>query len=332
MNTFSLEPVDSVAITTLVDNVTDMLLLDEGPAKRPSMEAFVRGGVPARFLEGGQTGDPLRAEHGFSCLVTLVKSGRAIRVLLDAGLTPNGLVENMHRLDLSPHDIDIIVLSHGHWDHTTGMHGLVGELGRANLPVLIHPEFWSRRRVALPGREAVELPSTSRQALRGAGFEIAEQRQPSFILDGSLLVTGEVDRTTDFEQGFPFHEAYRQERWQPDPLILDDQALVANVRGRGLVVLTGCGHSGIVNILRYARKLTGEERLHAVVGGFHLSGPLFEKVIAPTCQALEEFSIDHLVPSHCTGWRATHAIAARFPEAFIQNSVGTRFEFTGAAS
>ena len=331
MNTFSLEPVNSVSITILVDNVTDMLLLDEGPATRPSMGTSVRGGVAAQFLEGGQTGDALRAEHGFSCLVTLARAGGATRVLFDAGLTPNGLVDNMRRLDLSPRDIDIIVLSHGHWDHTTGMHGLVGELGRANLPVLIHPEFWSRRRVALPGREPMELPSTSRQALEGAGFEIAEERKPSFILDGSLLVTGEVNRTTEFEQGFPFHEAYHEARWQPDPLILDDQALVANVRGRGLVVLTGCGHSGIVNILRYARKLTGQERIHAVVGGFHLSGPLFEKVVAPTCQALEEFSIDHLVPSHCTGWRATHEIAARFPEAFIQNSVGTRFEFTAAA-
>ena len=187
----------------------------------------------------------------------------------------------MRRLELSPGDIDIIVLSHGHWDHTTGMHGLVGALGRPNVPVLLHPEFWSRRRVALPGREPIELPSTSRSALEGAGFEIVEQQQPSFLLDGSLLVTGEVDRTTEFEQGFPVHQAHRDGRWQPDPLILDDQALVASVRGRGLVVLTGCGHSGIVNILRYVRRLTGEDRIHAVIGGFHLSGPLFEKVIAP---------------------------------------------------
>jgi 7,8-dihydropterin-6-yl-methyl-4-(beta-D-ribofuranosyl)aminobenzene 5'-phosphate synthase len=284
--------------------------------------------VSARLLEGGRTGDALRAEHGFSCLVTIEKGGVATRVLFDAGLTPDGLVENMRRLDIPRGDIDIIVLSHGHWDHTTGMDGLVGELGRANVPVLIHPEFWSRRRVALPGREPIELPSTSKGALEGAGFEIVEQQQPSFLLDGSLLVTGEVDRTTEFEQGFPVHEAYRHGAWRPDPLILDDQALVASVRGRGLVVLTGCGHSGIVNILRYVRKLTDEDRIHAVVGGFHLSGPLFEKVIAPTCEALAEFSPDHLVPSHCTGWRATHAIAARFPEAFIQNSVGTRFEFT----
>jgi 7,8-dihydropterin-6-yl-methyl-4-(beta-D-ribofuranosyl)aminobenzene 5'-phosphate synthase len=100
------------------------------------------------------------------------------------------------------------------------------------------------------------------------------------------------------------------------------------VRGRGLVVLSGCGHAGIVNTLRYAQKLTGEDRIHAIVGGFHLSGKQFEKLITPTCDALAAFAPDHLVPSHCTGWRATHAIAARLPDAFIQNSVGTRFEFS----
>ena len=327
MEAISLEPVDAVTVTTLVDNVTDLLLADEGPAKRYPLARAVDPSLPARFLDGGLTGDALRAEHGFSCLVTVEKAGRATRVLFDAGLTPDGLIENMRRLELSPQDIDIIVLSHGHWDHTTGMDGFVKAVGRANVPVLIHPDFWSRRRVALPGGP-VDLPSTSKPALEGAGFEIVEQQQPSFLLDGSLLVTGEVDRTTDFEKGHPLFEAYRDGHWQPDPLILDDQALVANVRGRGLVVLTGCGHSGIVNILRYVRKLTGEDPIHAVIGGFHLSGPLFEKIIAPTCAALGEFSPDYLVPSHCTGWRAIHAIAAAFPDAFIQNSVGTRFEFT----
>ena len=200
-------------------------------------------------------------------------------MLFDAGRTPDGLAENMRRLDLSPGDIDIIVLSHGHWDHVTGIDGLVRRLGSASMPVLIHPEFWTRRRLAFPGRDAVELPTTSKAALQGAGFEIVEQRQPSFLLDGSLLVTGEVDRTTEFERGFPRHEAHRHGGWEPDPLILDDQALVASVRGHGLVVLTGCGHSGIINILRYVRKLTGEHRIHAVLGGFHLSGKAFEPII-----------------------------------------------------
>jgi 7,8-dihydropterin-6-yl-methyl-4-(beta-D-ribofuranosyl)aminobenzene 5'-phosphate synthase len=236
-------------------------------------------------------------------------------------------VENMRRLEISPHDIDIVVLSHGHWDHTTGMDGLVRALGRASVPVLIHPDFWSRRRIALPGRAPVELPSTSKSALEGAGFEIVEQQQPSFLLDGSLLVTGEVDRTTDFEQGHPLFEAYRDGHWQPDPLILDDQALVLHVRGKGLVVLTGCGHAGVVNTVRYVSRLTGSDRIHAVIGGFHLSGPRFEPLIGPTCDALAQLAPDFLVPAHCTGWKATHALAARFPRSFLQSSVGTRFEF-----
>ena len=102
------------------------------------------------------------------------------------------------------------------------------------------------------------------------------------------------------------------------------------MRGHGLVVLTGCGHSGIINILRYARKLNGENRIHAVPGGSTWSGKAFEPIIGPTCDALGAFSPDVLVPAHCTGWRATHALAARFPDAFIQNSVGTRFEFTAS--
>jgi 7,8-dihydropterin-6-yl-methyl-4-(beta-D-ribofuranosyl)aminobenzene 5'-phosphate synthase len=327
METISLDPVDAVTVTTLVDNVADLLLTDQGPVTRSPITQATEPMIPARFLEGGRTGDALRAEHGFSCLVTITKGMRTTRVLFDAGLTPDGLVDNMRRLEISPGDVDIVVLSHGHWDHTTGMDGFVKQLGRANVPVLIHPEFWSRRRIAIPGREPIELPTTSKQALHGAGFDIVENAQPSFLLDGSLLVTGEVDRTTEFEQGNPLFQAHRHGHWEPDPLVLDDQALVLNVRGKGLVLLTGCGHSGIVNILRYVKKITGEDRIHAVIGGFHLSGPIFEKIIPPTCDALEALAPEHLVPCHCTGWRATHALAARFPDAFIQNAVGSRFTF-----
>jgi 7,8-dihydropterin-6-yl-methyl-4-(beta-D-ribofuranosyl)aminobenzene 5'-phosphate synthase len=330
METIPLVPVDSLTITTLVDNMTDLLLLDHGLAKRPPLAFSAYPSVSARFLEGGMAPDLLRAEHGFSCLVTMEKDGRAIRILFDAGVTPDGLVENMRRLDISRRDIDIIVLSHGHWDHTTGMDGLVAELRRANVPVLIHPDFWSRRRIALPGREPIELPSTSRGGLEGAGFEVIEQQQPSFLLDGSVLITGEVDRTTDFERGMPNHEAWRDGRWEPDPLILDEQALVVHVRGRGLVVLTGCGHAGAVNIARHAMRLTGVDRLHALLGGFHLTGPAFEPVIEPTVAAFADMAPDVLVPAHCTGWKAQHRLAAALPSAFVPNAVGTSFTLAGS--
>jgi 7,8-dihydropterin-6-yl-methyl-4-(beta-D-ribofuranosyl)aminobenzene 5'-phosphate synthase len=326
MPSVPLEPVDSVAITVLVDNAADVLLPDQGPAKRPGLGATDVLRLPAAFLEGGETFDVPLAEHGFSALVTVNKDGRERSVLLDAGLTPNGLADNMRRLSLSPESIEAIVFSHGHFDHTTGLDGLVRALGPAKPPVIVHPEFWTRRRMVVPGREPFEMPSTSKSALQEAGFEIIEESQPSLLLDGSLLVTGEVERTTEFERGFPVQQAFRDGQWQPDPLILDDQALVVNVRDKGLVVLTGCGHAGLVNTLRYAKKLTGEDRLYTVIGGFHLNGPLFEPIIPDTCAALAALTPEVIVPTHCTGWKATHALAAQFPDAFIQNSIGTRYE------
>jgi 7,8-dihydropterin-6-yl-methyl-4-(beta-D-ribofuranosyl)aminobenzene 5'-phosphate synthase len=153
-----------------------------------------------------------------------------------------------------------------------------------------------------------------------------EERQPSFLLDGSVLITGEVDRTTEFETGFDGHDAFRDGGWQPDPLILDDQALVLRLRERGLVLISGCGHAGIVNTVRYAQTLTGERKVAAIIGGFHLSGPMFEPIIAPTVRAFDELAPALLVPAHCTGWRAVHQLAAQFPDAFVQSTVGTTVE------
>src|SRR4051794_25841955 len=129
-----LEPVDALSITVLVDNVTDILLVDEGPARRPAIGSGPR--VPAPVLDVGEAFDALRAEHGFAALVTVVRGGREHRLLFDTGITPDGLVENMRRLELSPRDVEAIVLSHGHFDHVGGMEGLARELGPANLPVV----------------------------------------------------------------------------------------------------------------------------------------------------------------------------------------------------
>jgi 7,8-dihydropterin-6-yl-methyl-4-(beta-D-ribofuranosyl)aminobenzene 5'-phosphate synthase len=329
MTEIELEPVDRVSMTVLVDNLTDPLLVDQDLVTRVNWPKALAGGlprVPAQVSPSPGVPDALVAEPGFSALVKIEKGGRERTLLFDAGVSPNGMVDNMRRLSLAPSCIEIVVLSHGHWDHVTGMEGLVRALGRSNLPVMIHPEFWNRRRVRFPGLEPAELPSTSRSALEGMGFEIVEQRRPSFLLDGAALITGEVDRSTDFETGFLGHEAWRANDWVPDPLILDDQALVLRLRDRGLVILSGCGHAGIVNTVRYARKLTGIEAVAAIVGGFHLSGPMFESIIEPTVDALTELSPSILVPAHCTGWKAVHRLAARFPEAFVLSTVGTTIE------
>src|SRR5262245_40348640 len=276
MAQIELEPVEKIRVTILMDNVTDLLLADQGAVTRFNAPKSLARSVPEGLI----------AEHGFSALVRFEKDGRERTLLFDTGVSPTGMVENLRRLGLSLQDVEVIVLSHGHWDHVTGMEGVARVLGRAGLPVMIHPEFWSRRRIRFPGLDPAELPSTSRSALEGAGFEIVEERHPSFLLDGSVLITGEVDRTTEFETGFQGHDAFRGGEWQPDPLILDDQALVVRLADRGLVVLSGCGHAGIVNTVRYAQKLTGERRIAAIIGGFHLTGPMFEPIIAPTHRRL----------------------------------------------
>ena len=323
--TFDLDPVDSVTVTTLMDNVTDVFMPDQGPAhRRPLGSVRPR---PAAVMEGGQAPDALLAEHGFSVLVTVTKNGSRHRILFDAGTSPDGVVENMDRLDVDPAALEAIVVSHGHFDHTTGLDGLIRRLGRVNFPVLLHPHFWRRRRVVLPGRDPMEIPSVSRRALTEGGVEVVEEREPSFLFDRSVLVTGEVPRTTGYEPGFPPQQAWLGGRWEPDPLVLDDQALIVDIKDKGLVVITGCGHAGVINMCRYARRLTGDRPLHAVMGGFHLNGPLFEPLIP---QVLEDFAAlapSFIVPAHCTGWRAQHAIGRRFGEAFVPNTVGTNFEF-----
>jgi 7,8-dihydropterin-6-yl-methyl-4-(beta-D-ribofuranosyl)aminobenzene 5'-phosphate synthase len=320
-----LAPVDSLTITTLVDNVYDVFMPDQGLARRVGPGA-TRARLPLATMANGFVPDQLIAEHGFSLLLTLTTEGRTHRLLFDCGVSPDGMVENMRRLEIDPRDVEAVVLSHGHFDHTAGLDGLIRRLGRAAMPVLIHPDFWSRRRVRLPGHEPIEIPTTSRAAVEGAGFQVIEERQPSFLFQEALLVTGEVDRTTGYEPGFPVQEAWRGDRWEPDPLVLDDQAVIVNVRDRGLVVITGCGHAGVVNTVRYARALTGVDQLCAVMGGFHLNGPIFEPIIDRTCADLATLDPAIVVPGHCTGWRGQHALARTFGERFVPSCVGTRFE------
>jgi 7,8-dihydropterin-6-yl-methyl-4-(beta-D-ribofuranosyl)aminobenzene 5'-phosphate synthase len=318
-----LEPVDEVVVTTLVDNSYDGLMADMGPARRRPMARTPR--VPAPHFEGGETVPGLVAEHGFSALVTVRRGERSHTVAFDTGVSPDGMAANMERLGVDAGDIEAVVLSHGHFDHAGGFPGLARLRGRTGVPLTVHPLVWSRRRVAIGGGNHWELPTLRRSSLEAEGFEVVERRHPSLLLDGCVLVTGEIDRTTDFERGFPGHQAERDGHWEPDPLILDDQALVVHVAGRGLVVLTGCGHAGAVNIARHALRLTGVDRLGGLLGGLHLTGQVFEPLIEPTVTALAAMEPDLVVPAHCTGWRAQHRLAATLPGAFVPNAVGTSF-------
>jgi 7,8-dihydropterin-6-yl-methyl-4-(beta-D-ribofuranosyl)aminobenzene 5'-phosphate synthase len=319
-----LREVDGAEIVCLVDNVVDLLLTSTEVVQRP------RGEAPpeiARLMEPGEIRMTMRAEHGFSALISSHLDGRSHSILLDAGLSVGGLVHNMDALRIDPNVIEAIVLSHGHPDHTAGLNGLAERLQGRPLPLILHPDAWLERHIAVPGQKPIELARLDKPALMEAGFQVYESRDPTYLADNTLFVTGEVERTTDFEKGFPVHRARRESDWAPDPFVLDDQAVVVNVRAKGLIVVTGCGHSGIINILRYAQKITGVKEVYAVIGGFHLNGPLFEPIIPSTVEAMREIGPQVIAPTHCTGWKAIHAFAAAMPQAFVQNSVGTRYVF-----
>ena len=173
----------------------------------------------------------------------------------------------------------------------------------------------------------IALPPPIRHTLIQAGYNVVEKNVPSLWIKDSILVTGEVPRTTDFEKGFPNHYSEIDGKMENDPLIKDDQAIVLNIKDKGLVVITGCGHAGIINTLRYAKELTGEDRIFALIGGMHLTGGIFESIIPRTIDELERLQPRFLIPCHCSGLKAVNEIARNMSTAFIQNSVGTTYKF-----
>jgi 7,8-dihydropterin-6-yl-methyl-4-(beta-D-ribofuranosyl)aminobenzene 5'-phosphate synthase len=308
-----LREADAVRITIVTDNSIDVLLAGSDVAHRFPL-------VPNLFER------PLPiAEHGFSVLIEVSGEDQQSTVMFDTGVSRNGLLYNLDAMEIDAADISAIVLSHGHADHAMGLPGLIDRLGSRNLPLILHPAAYLERKVVLPNGNEINLPPPRRSDLRQENIEVVEEVGPSLLVDGTLLVSGEVPRTTDFERGFPIHWARRDGVWEPDPLILDDQCAIIAVRDKGLVIVTGCGHAGIINIIRHARVITGIETIYAVIGGFHLSGPLFEPIIPSTVAAPQQIAPRYLVPAHCTGWRAAQQIALTMPEAYIPNSVGTTF-------
>ncbi len=315
--TSPLQPVDAVEVTVLVDNAVNLLLPSSEVVRRPALDYGTLEADRAKLL----------AEHGLSLLLTVERGGERATVLYDAGLGAGTAVHNMDVLQIGLGDLRAIVLSHGHTDHHGGLEGMVRRVGARGMPLVIHPDAWRDRKVVFPTGAEFHLPPPSRQDLDREGVAVSEERQPSMLIDDTVLVTGEVERVTEFERGLPGSQARTDAGWEPDPWIRDDQAVVAHVRGRGLVVLSGCSHAGAINVLRQAQRLAGVDRIHAFVGGMHLSGPAFEPLIPPTLDELVAIGPTWVVPGHCTGWRAQHELARRLPEAYVQTSVGTLLRF-----
>jgi len=309
--------VDKVEIVTLQDNYIDMTAQDNS--------AVISRASGAR---NGEIRNSIQAEHGFSAIVRTTVGSSTRTILFDFGFSAIGAAYNAKALDISMKEVEVMALSHGHSDHTGGIAALTRMIGRPGIGLVLHPSaFIYPRYLKFSENLKIFFPKLTRESLEAEGIEVIETAAPYPLLGGQVLFLGEIERTTDFEKGFPI--AYREENGKEkfDP-IEDDTAIVMNVKGKGLVVLSGCSHSGIVNTVHHARKVTGIEKVHVVMGGFHLGGPLFEPIIDRTTEELKKIDPDYMIPCHCTGRNAIAHMEQAMPDRFIFNMSGTRLTFS----
>lgn len=308
-----LKAVERVEITTLIDNYVDLLL--------PSTDTIMR---PPLAKGGNILANTLLAEHGLSLLVTVYNGEKKNTILFDTGYTGVGVPHNMEMLGVNVKDIEAIVISHGHMDHTGSLDVILEKIPE-RIPLVLHPGAYAYPRyTATPDGDKRLWPQTLvKENLEQKNVDIIDSKEPTLIADDMIMVTGEVERITEFEKGMPNALVEKDGKIVQDP-ILEDQAIVIKLKEKGLVVISGCAHSGIINTALFAQKTTGEQNIHAVLGGFHLTGPFFEKIHDNTIGELKKMAPDVVMPMHCTGWKAIQKFQKEFSSQFVLNSVGSR--------
>ncbi|MCX5834121.1 MAG: MBL fold metallo-hydrolase [Deltaproteobacteria bacterium] len=315
MKKIEIKEVGSVEILSLQDNYIEITASDNS-------DVVTR----AKAVKDGEIKNSVLAEHGFSAVVRISSGGKKRTLLFDFGFSKDGAAYNADLLGIDLKEVEVMVLSHGHSDHLGGLESLVGRIGRKGIPLVLHPAAFKPSRYLKFGEKRHYFPAVTRARFEKLGIRLIETRAPYSLLGGQALFLGEVRRETAFEKGMPMahFEDKGSEKWDP---IEEDSALVMNLKGKGLIVLSGCAHSGIINTVKFAREITGIEKIHAVMGGFHLAGPTFESIIGKTADALKKIDPAYVIPCHCTGRKAVMAIEKKMPDQFLLNMAGTRLTF-----
>ena len=324
-NSRNIGSVNKVAITILVDNKADLI---------------VRSSDRVKYF----TDKPLLAEHGFSAMVQTDDADE--RILWDAGVSQVALMENMRRMELDFQAVATIALSHGHFDHYAAMTTFLDEMdltpkrkewgktvnqetvedyiAASQIPIVAHPaafrERWWRKDDGTLIGPVTPPPALAWQA---AGARIVHASEP-YQLAAGCWTTGYVPRKSFEKTGRPTKLLYRQGADLLPDDIDEDQAIVINVKGKGLVVLSGCAHSGIMNTVKHAQAFTGVDSIYAVIGGFHLARADDDE-IRKTIDFVKSVNPTFIMPSHCTGFKAMCQFAQEMPDAFVEGVVGLTF-------
>ncbi|MCK4818229.1 MBL fold metallo-hydrolase [bacterium] len=317
MDRFKINEVDKVEILTLVDNYIDLASDDNSD--------IVSRGTPIKDM---QLKNSILADHGFSALIKCTTKEKTRTMIFDFGFSTDVATRNANALDVDLAEVEAAALSHGHIDHFGGLNDVAIKIGKRGLEFVAHPAVFRSNRylVPLPNLK-IGAPALEREKIEEAGFRIVETKEPYSLLDGDVLFLGEIPRRTSFEKGMPtaFYEENGKEMWDP---IEDDTGLAMIIRGKGLAILSGCAHSGIINEVEYARELMGINKVHLVMGGFHLTGSAFEPIIDDTVISMKKIGPNYIIPTHCTGRKAVLAFEKAMPGQFILNMSGTKLTFT----
>ena len=267
---------------------------------------------------------PLLGQHGVSYWLEAERKGITQRILVDVGQNPEALLFNVGKLDIPLAETDAVVLTHCHYDHTQGLTRILEAIGRKDVPVIAHPSLFRPNFVTDPFFQHVGVMQGDKaEDLRAAGAELVLVSGPLQLMPG-LSTTGEVPRVTDFEEvGIALSTLDENGRVVPDSMP-DDLSLAARIEGKGLVIITGCSHAGIINILKHTA--APGERIEGVIGGLHLVEASEER-IEKTASALAGFSPSLVAAGHCTGFRAQAAFYAKFGNQFATMGSGTVFRF-----
>jgi 7,8-dihydropterin-6-yl-methyl-4-(beta-D-ribofuranosyl)aminobenzene 5'-phosphate synthase len=305
--------VEKIVITVITDNLADLTRPDDKIATRPVGTSSILDAA-------------LHAEHGLAYHVDTTVNGQSHSFLFDFATDIQGVKRNIDLLKIDLRKIEALALSHDHFDHQAALVELLkakkAEIPQG-IPFYVGEQFFVGTYARRPDGQVVSLLALKREDIEGLGLvKIVEVITPTPIVPGAYL-TGKVEQVTDYEKVLPMFVAKKGDQFGQEDFI-GEQAIVLNAKGKGLVVLSGCAHRGIVNTVKQAQRMTGIEKVHAIVGGFHLTGAKPE-LIQKTIADIKSIRPDYIVPTHCTGFEAISAFAREMPDQFILNTAGTRY-------